>query len=454
MKIRLPEEVKFIIGSLTARGYEAYAVGGSVRDSLLSRTPGDWDVTTSALPSEVKSVFRHTIDTGIAHGTVTVRLHGQSFEVTTYRIDGDYADSRHPDSVTFTRALKEDLLRRDFTINAMAYNDEDGLIDLFGGQADLRDGLIRAVGDPAARFTEDALRIMRCVRFSAQLGFSIETETYRAAKALADTVRKVSRERVREELLKILMSAHPEAVATLQEIGVLQDIFPAFSDMSARRLPPDDRTAAEHTAALMKSLPEDRILRLAALFHDAGKPAENEFRPENGSMITEHAKAGERAAFSAMTALKFDNETRDRVCRILRFHEADGLRRVPDRRSVRHCMAEFGPRDFDRLLDFMTAIAEEAGDAEAGRALSAAAEHYRAILDAGECTGIPGLALTGNDLIRLGMTPGKAMGETLKQLLSAVLDDPSLNTPERLTRIVHEKFIVQNLQFSDKHDTV
>ncbi|MBR6321884.1 MAG: polynucleotide adenylyltransferase, partial [Lachnospiraceae bacterium] len=210
MQIRLAEPVKKIIAVLEAHGHEAYAVGGCVRDAILGRTPNDWDVTTSALPQEVKKLFRKTVDTGIQHGTVTVIMQGIGYEVTTYRIDGLYKDSRHPDSVTFTDRLSEDLLRRDFTINAMAYNDARGLQDCFGGQDDLKNRIIRAVGIPKERFTEDALRILRCVRFAAQLDFAIDDETYRAAKALSGNLKEISKERIREEFLKTLTSLHPE----------------------------------------------------------------------------------------------------------------------------------------------------------------------------------------------------------------------------------------------------
>lgn len=459
MKLILPDEVKTIIETLTEAGFEAYAVGGAVRDSLLRRTPGDWDVTTSAKPAEVKALFKNTIDTGIAHGTVTVRLHRRSFEVTTYRIDGAYADNRHPESVTFTGALKEDLLRRDFTINAMAYNDTDGLVDLFGGQIDLENRIIRAVGDPYARFTEDALRIMRCVRFAAQLGFSIEKETYSAAKALAHTVKNISRERVREELVKILMSGHPEDVLVLQDIGVLQDILPEFSEMIGceQHTPFHCMDVASHTVEVLKNIPEDRILRIAALLHDTGKPAVKRTAEDGRDHFKGHEAAGEKIAFLRMSELKFDNDTRDRVCRLIRFHGERALWAEPDRNAVRHIMAAYGKKDFDKLLVLMKADAS--GKAEKAKlasiaSLDSAEACYREILSNGECTAVSELGLKGNDLIALGLKPGKAMGEILNGLLEIVLDAPELNTKEKLIEIVHEKFIDQNLQFFDKHDKV
>ena len=202
----LPENVHFIIDVLRSAGNDAYAVGGCVRDSLLGRTPEDWDITTSASPDEVKVLFKRTVDTGIEHGTVTVMIDKTGYEVTTYRVDGKYKDGRHPESVTFTRSLEEDLKRRDFTINAMAFNENDGIVDLFDGRKDLEAGLVRCVGDPRQRFGEDALRILRAVRFSAQLGFEIEEETAKAMGELAGTLEKISAERIHTELIKLLVS--------------------------------------------------------------------------------------------------------------------------------------------------------------------------------------------------------------------------------------------------------
>ena len=226
MRIQLPEKVSKIINCLTEAGYEAYAVGGCVRDTLLGRTPGDWDITTSAKPAEVKALFGRTIDTGILHGTVTVMLGKEGFEVTTYRIDGEYEDARHPKNVVYTANLLEDLKRRDFTINAMAYNDAEGLIDAFDGIADLKKGVIRCVGDPMDRFGEDALRMLRAVRFAAQLGFSIEEKTRGAIISLAPNLSRISAERIQTELVKLLVSAHPEEMRTVYETGISK-VIPA-----------------------------------------------------------------------------------------------------------------------------------------------------------------------------------------------------------------------------------
>lgn len=231
MKITLPYKVEQIIRTIQGAGFDAYAVGGCIRDSILGRTPSDWDITTSARPEEVKKLFPRTVDTGIRHGTVTVMIQKEGFEVTTYRIDGEYEDSRHPKEVTFTANLTEDLKRRDFTVNAMAYNDKEGLIDVFGGMKDIEEKIIRCVGEAAERFSEDALRVMRAVRFSAQLGYTIDEKTKDAIKELAPTLKNISAERIQTELIKIAVSPNPDYLRIAYETGVTKAIFPEFDRM-------------------------------------------------------------------------------------------------------------------------------------------------------------------------------------------------------------------------------
>ena len=275
LTIQLPEKVSRIISVLSGAGFEAYAVGGCVRDAILGRVPGDWDITTNARPEEVKGLFRRTVDTGIAHGTVTVMLGSDAFEVTTYRQDGDYSDHRHPDEVTFTTSLEEDLKRRDFTINAMAYRPETGIVDLFGGQEDLKRKVIRCVGDPRERFDEDALRIMRALRFSAQLGFTIDPSTRAAIREFAPRLQLISKERIRVELVKLLVSPHPERLKDLADCGITAQIFPLWDTMLAT--PQSSAfhlySVGVHTLKVVENVPPEPVLRLAALLHDCGKPA-------------------------------------------------------------------------------------------------------------------------------------------------------------------------------------
>ncbi len=414
MKLRLPNDVKRIINQLETHGYEAYAVGGCVRDLLLGREPKDYDVTTSARPEEVKRIFRRTVDTGIEHGTVTVLLDRVPYEVTTYRVDGAYTDSRHPESVTFTPDLREDLLRRDFTINAMAYNDRDGLIDLFGGEKDLAAGIIRAVGDPFARFTEDALRIMRCVRFAAQLGFSVEPETFAAARALSGNLSKISRERVRDELLKLLLSDHPEKLEDLLLIGAMDEVSPEFTcavyaecggfDGMLRPETLKDSAFLQSVVQKLGRMEKDPVLRLSVLFEGLGASGE-----ESGEI-----------ADRTLQALRLDNATRRAVERIVSFSD----RRIGgDPRAVRFAANEIGPEYFGRFLRFIE-------DDEA-------AEAYVGIVLRGECLTQKDLKIGGNELAELGMKPGREMGEVLKALLEIVLEDPAENTKERL--LAHAK---------------
>ena len=275
MKITLPRKVLMIINNLQLHGYEAFAVRGCVRDSILARRPEDWDITTSAKPEEIKRLFRRTVDTGIEHGTVTVIIGKDSYEVTTYRVDGAYEDGRHPKEVRFTSRLEEDLQRRDFTINAMAYNDDVRLVDVFGGMKDLNHHLIRCVGDPRERFSEDALRILRAVRFSAQLNFPIEPDTAEAIKELAPTLEKISAERIQAELVKLLVSPHPERIRDAYELGITKVILPEWDAMAGveQNTPHHRYDVAEHTIRAMKYVKRDKILRLTMLFHDMGKPS-------------------------------------------------------------------------------------------------------------------------------------------------------------------------------------
>lgn len=274
IRIRVPEKGQYIIETIKAAGFDAYVVGGCVRDSILGRQPEDWDITTSARPEQVKALFARTIDTGLQHGTVTVMLDKDGFEVTTYRLDGEYEDSRHPKSVTFTPDLREDLKRRDLTINAMAYNEQSGLVDLFGGLEDLNAGVIRCVGDPRERFGEDALRILRAIRFSAQLGYTIEPETLSAVRQLAPALSRISAERIQAELVKLLMSPHPDFLRTAYDNGVTKVFLPEFDRcmQTDQRHPHHCWNVGEHILHSLKEVEADRVLRLALLLHDIGKP--------------------------------------------------------------------------------------------------------------------------------------------------------------------------------------
>ena len=337
MKISLPEKVNRIIQVLQSHGYEAYAVGGCVRDSILGRVPDDWDITTSATPEETKSLFFKTFDTGIEHGTVTVLMDKEAFEVTTYRVDGKYEDSRHPSEVTFTRNLKEDLLRRDFTINAMAYNDKEGLVDIFGGMQDLEHKIIRCVGDARARFGEDALRILRAVRFAAQLGFTIEEETQKGIEELAPNLANISAERIQVELIKMLTSPNPCMIRKAYELGITKVILPELDRMmeTEQETPHHRYTVGEHTIHALANIRDDKVLRLTMLFHDVAKPLMKTMDEGGIAHFKMHDVKGAELTKQILKRLKFDNDTMNKVVKLVQYHD---YRMPAEPKNVRRAM--------------------------------------------------------------------------------------------------------------------
>lgn len=328
MKIKMPPSVNMVIDSLHAKGFEAYAVGGCVRDTILAREPDDWDITTSASPQQVKEIFDRTVDTGLEHGTVTVLAGSGAHEVTTYRIDGEYEDGRHPKEVVFTSSLAEDLRRRDFTINAMAYNNEEGLVDLFDGIRDLQRKVIRCVGNPTERFSEDALRILRALRFSAQLGFKLDPATLDAIIALAPTLEKISAERIRVELNKLLISKRPEYMEAVYEAGITKIVLPEFDELmkTPQNNPHHCYNVGEHTIAALQHVPADPILRWTMLLHDIAKPACRTTDEAGIDHFKGHAPAGEKMAKAILRRLKFDNETIRQVAALIRWQGDKGIR--------------------------------------------------------------------------------------------------------------------------------
>ena len=397
----MPDKVKQIITVLQKAGYEAYAVGGCVRDTLLNREPEDWDITTSAKPEQIKRLFRRTVDTGIKHGTVTVLLGKDSFEVTTYRIDGIYEDGRHPKSVAFTESLAEDLKRRDFTINAMAYNDEAGLVDLFGGKSDLDQRIIRCVGKAEERFEEDALRILRAVRFSAQLDYEIEKNTREAIRLFSEKLQLISAERIRTELQKLLLSNHPEKIQDLYDLGITRIVLEEYDNMSkeereeiCRWLIRSERTVNVRLAILLLPLQE--------------------------------------GAIQVLKRLKYDRKTMTAVPALIA-HAKDEPNITP--KNIRHSIVEIGTGLMPDMISVKKAIccqsAEYIADYE---------NMVRTILAAGDCLSLKDLAIGGSDLIRvMKMKPGKEIGDALQYLLEQVLSDPSLNEYDTLLKLLSDR---------------
>ena len=404
ISITLPKSVARILRTLEKAGFEAYAVGGCVRDTLLDRQPGDWDITTSARPREVKALFRRTIDTGIQHGTVTVLMREENqqftgYEVTTYRIDGEYLDGRHPKEVIFTPSLHEDLARRDFTINAMAYNERAGIVDDFGGMEDLAAKQIRAVGNPAHRFQEDALRMLRAIRFSAQLDFGIEAETMAAVSALAPNLQKVSKERIATELTKLLLSKHPERLQLVFDTGLAPFVAADFSKLSA--LP-----------RLTGDVPAKKGLRWGMLLREL--PADTK---------------------RILRELKMDNDT---IHYALSFGQLFRDALPENETEIRRQMAAYGTEIWFDVLTLRQALAAEgnvfraedaaaAGSPATREGLAALEKAGRKILRRGDCIAIGMLAVNGQDLMAAGVPRGPEIGRILQVLLQEVLADPARN---------------------------
>lgn len=439
-KIQIPDSVQFIIQTIEEAGYEAYAVGGCVRDSILGRMPDDWDITTSAKPEDVKRLFRHTVDTGIQHGTVTVLVKKEGYEVTTYRIDGEYEDGRHPKEVNFTSLLSEDLRRRDFTINAMAYNEKSGLVDLFGGQEDLDNGIIRCVGDPRERFTEDALRIMRAVRFSAQLGYEIEEETAKAIKELSHTLERISVERIQVELVKMLVSNHPEYVLKLYEMGLTKVFLPEFDAMmeTPQNNPHHIYSVGMHTIKAMQLVSNDKLLRLAMLLHDMGKATTRTTDEKGIDHFHGHPVESSNIAKKVLKRLRFDNETIDRVSLLVLFHDyGNAVSATPA--FTRKFINKVKMKNFPLLLEIKKADVLAQSDLQRDiklEKLESLRASYEEVVEQGMCISLKFLAVTGNDLIQAGMKPGQELGRVLNDLLEVVLEDPEMNNKDSLMGFV------------------
>ncbi len=434
IKILLPEKVNIIIDTILAAGFEAYAVGGCVRDSILGREPDDWDITTSAKPEEIKKLFQRTIDTGIQHGTVTVLLEKEGFEVTTYRIDGEYEDSRHPKEVTFTSNLREDLRRRDFTINAMAYNDKSGLVDIYGGLNDIEKKVIRCVGDAKERFTEDALRMMRAVRFSAQLGYLIHEDTKAAIKELAPNLQNISAERIQVELVKLATSNHPDYLKIAYETGITKEVFKEFDLCmeTPQKNPHHKYSVGEHILHSMNYVEKDKVLRLAMLFHDIGKPKAISVDEKGINHFYGHNEIGANMTKEILRRLRFDNDTIHKVERLVYYHD---FRPALNERGIRRFVAKIGKDLFPLYLSVQKAdvlAQSEYKQEEKLEKIETARAIFEGVMERGECLSLKELAVTGSDLIACGIKPGKEIGAILDTMLKAVIENPEKNKKEIL----------------------
>ncbi len=454
MVMQIPKKVEYIIDILMKHGYEAYAVGGCVRDSILGRVPEDWDITTSAKPEQVKELFHRTIDTGIQHGTVTIMLDKEGFEVTTYRIDGEYEDSRHPKNIEFTSNLEEDLKRRDFTINAMAYNHKSGLVDIFGGIRDLNKKVIRCVGNAKDRFSEDALRILRAVRFASQLGFEIEEKTREAIVEMAPTLKNISAERIRVELDKLLVSEHAELLKEASKTGICKVVLPEFDHMLAKQQnnPHHIYTVGEHSLWSVLFLNEEykrepsydrklhSILAWTMLLHDVGKPDCYTEDEKGIGHFYGHAKKSADIAKKILKRLKFDNYTIDIATRLITWHDYKfylqeaSMRRAANKIGTDIMELLFAVKRFDILAQNPETHKEKLD------ALEQAKQLYEEIKRKQHCLTLKNLAVNGSDLMEAGFQKGKQLGEILNFLLEQVLEEPSLNEKETLILLAKQQF--------------
>ena len=398
MRIEMPRDVEWIIERIRNQGFEAFAVGGCVRDTLLERQPGDWDITTSAKPEEVKGIFGKTVDTGLQHGTVTIIKNRNGYEVTTYRIDGEYHDGRHPETVEFTSNLKEDLKRRDFTINAMAYSHETGIVDEFGGMEDLEHKVIRCVGLAHDRFTEDALRILRAIRFAAQLGFEIEEETYKAISDIAPNLKNVSKERIQVELTKLLLSDYPEKMMMVDATGICPYVTADFGTVFEKE--------CADSIGKIKTLPKEKSIRWAGFLRHM-----------------EPAKVR-----GILKGLKLDNETIDNGRMMV---DAAQTELAPEKPQIRRFLSRMSRYQFEGCLYLK--------ELDGNPAVEEIRRLWDEIEEAGDCISLKMLAVNGGDLMAAGVEKGKMIGETLAWLLDLVLEQPELNTKEVLLQKLNER---------------
>ena len=433
---QLPAPVGEVLARLAAAGFEAWCVGGCVRDTLLGKRPFDWDVATSARPEETRAVFagERLVEVGAAHGTIAlVPPEGHPIEITTFRSDGEYTDARHPDSVTFSRRLEDDLSRRDFTVNAMAYHPDRSLVDLFHGREDLEQGLLRCVGDPARRFQEDALRILRCLRFASQLGFAIQQSTGAALWEEKGRLQTLSHERVREELTKLLCGQGAAAVLR-QYAAVVFTVLPELAPMKgcAQETPYHCFDVWEHTLHAVDYAPQQGDLRWAALLHDAGKPGRKTRSADGVAHFYGHPPESGRIARQLLTRLRFSNKERDWIAALVDHHEdampmgEAHLKGLLGRYGERFVFTLFQLQEADMSAKAPGVFARRLPDLEESRALA------RAILERGDCLTLGDMALTGEDLKALGVAPGPEMGKLLRRLLEAVQRGEAANTPAAL----------------------
>lgn len=436
MTMDMPKNADIAINLLQSAGFEAYAVGGCVRDSLLGKTPNDWDITTSAKPEDMKSVFAdfHCIDTGIKHGTVTVVIDGEPLEITTFRLDGEYEDNRHPKSVTFTSNLGADLGRRDFTVNAMAYSKMTGTVDLFGGQNDLKNKIIRCVGDPDRRFNEDALRILRALRFASALDFEIEEKTAQSLLKNCDLLGNISEERIAKELLKLVCGKGAKRILT-DFAPVLFEILPELQPMykNSHDNPHHCYDIYEHTLIAVESIDPEPTLRFAMLLHDCGKPAVKKFDENGVAHFYGHQRISAEISAQILARLKVSNKFRDEILFLVSNHDRWEL--YENTEKMPRYLSKFGLDGVLNLLKVMRAdvLAQSPEYRYRLDQIADAEETAKNLAAQKPCLSLSELQINGRTLMDIGIPQGRKLGAVLAQLLDEVIDGVTKNTQEALT---------------------
>ena len=442
MNIQVLDEVRFIIETLEISGYEAYAVGGCVRDAVLGKVPEDWDICTPALPEQVMRCFDgyHIIETGLKHGTITLMINHKPFEITTYRIDGIYSDNRHPDNVEFVSDLKDDLSRRDFTINAMAYNPTKGFADFFGGVSDIADRIIRCVGDADKRFQEDALRIMRALRFASVLGFGIEAETSDAVFRNSALLRNIAVERVSVELNKLIVGVNAGEVL-LSYTPVIEVIIPEITAMVGfeQNTPYHHLDVWRHTVESAVNAPADAALRLTMLFHDIAKP-QSYTEVDSVGHFYGHPQISSDMAREILLRLKYDNNTIETVTQLILYHDTDVQ---PRRKHLKRWLNRVGEERFRQLLSIKRADAMAQSEVHRQEKLETLDEILpvlNEIIEQQQCFSLKDLAVTGRDLMAIGVPEGIMVGKVLNQLLDLVINESVENEREHLLEAAREMY--------------
>lgn len=439
MNLHLPKKVNNAINLLKANGFEAYAVGGCVRDMVMGVEPHDFDITTSALPEETKKVFEgcRIVETGIKHGTVTVIIDSEPLEITTYRIDGDYMDNRHPETVSFSRNLRDDLSRRDFTINTLCFNEQDGLVDLFSGVNDIENGIIRCVGEPDRRFNEDALRIMRAIRFAGTLGFKIDKETSESILRNKDLLKNIAVERIREEFTKLIRGKNViDIIGSYHE--VIEVFIPEFSALVGleQNTPYHIYDVAEHTLKALDFIENDKTLKLTMFFHDIAKPACKTTDQNGTDHFKGHALLGELMSAEILRRLKYDKKTVLNVSQLIGLHSE----RTPKTKTEAKLMlCEIGEEYYRAFMKVRRADCFAKADPHSH---DEKLKHMQLFLDEikenGECYSLKQLKINGNDLKSIGITNGKCINKMLNTLLRLVIEEKCANQADVLLRKAEE----------------